>query len=687
MELLLIFLFAATPAPALAGEDASALAGEDAPAPALLVAQAGATPAPAKEEDEEGLDDFFAETPEPHETYVAPHDFKLELGAGVRFFSAEGSHRASEYLHEQTWPTLDGHLGLYGIGKHRVKADTVIRNPRDFCVDGVYGLGELLQVRLTGTALHHDTEAPTPLDLGPDPRFSVGTGELPDHRYIDTQTGRLKVMLKLPDFPAHLVLDGWLHHRTVNQARPFLGGSGHFDDLALQHAPDLASDLFQEGSATLNSHLGPVELSFIHRQVALTPLSAFETYRYEGALPLGAGEYARNLSTVWRGHTEELALNSDNSGMYSLVGRLRWSEVANPRADLKGRTLGAYLAATARPFPSLSLRGSVSGRTVGWRGPDTATITNVTTGETTAVPARPPLDRNELITRLRLRYRVNRDAVLDLRFRRQDLQRPDGSDWGLSPYTIRSRIGARVKVDAHRTITVEGGYEHEWIAAPALNTEPDATGKTELSLTWRPSPHFSARGRYQYAMGMRESLAYEVSGVTVRGGARRTGSHNAQGSVTINTNDGITLLLLYGYMQVQVGQELAYDLWSTEEDTPFLRDPLALYQHDLHQVVGDLSWRPLDWLHTGLRVSTNSAHSRFTPTEPLALEPVSIAAFSSGFSLQYRVDAYLRLQVHPRWTTSLTGGWRSIDQAANPYDPWPDSSTTFLAVHVMRSFE
>ncbi len=615
------------------------------------------------------------------------------LEVGGRVFSHAGSERAEEYGELQDGPALSGSAALYPF-PHRIRIDGEFLDDSNF-IDLRYGLSDVVLLRWTHSALNHnlptinlvdlDTETTSPGVINNNPATAYG---------LSFQHDRFALRLKPHSYHAHFFLLGDIVKTGGLVQQRSLGGSGFFNALTRTVEPRKADGATTTLTMGANSHLGPLEAEFTHREKRYRQdgdallVRFYETAETEKEIIRAGGRYPYNTDPETRGRSNELRLHSSYTGRIVVSGTLRTAHRENLAGGASADTVTGSGALTWIPSHRMALFAKIRHRSRDTRAPETVFVPDL------ADPAngygddqvRQPVDMRDTTVSLTTRLRAAPGVVLRGRYEHRNRIRTNEEAWHLPRSTKRHTLELSADVRLARGLRSRVRYNRQSYNDPAYNVEPDRSHHTRATLTWTPSARINFFAGYDRLRGSRQELRFVDPDGPVEGPeSRKTAGDRITGSLTIALREDLTAGLTYLNYRNRIRQDIVYH--SAEPPFPALVDPGVYYRdranhHGLH-----LSYTPDAPFGLSVSIDYTLSKGLFSPESTDLLEPVSVADFSRLAVEEYGCNATAFYDLRHDLRMTIEYRFRTFhDLNDRPDDAVGDSTVNMVWVKFRRTW-
>lgn len=622
----------------------------------------------------------FCATAVAQEEYIQPYKFpeiepELALEGGFGFVWDSGSRRAGEYRYLKDSPTFGAYLEAFPF-PHRVYLEIDYLNENDFFVDARYAYKDLVLSRWINSTVYHNLDNDTLVDLGAGGSSPDVLRRDPSQRYsLRTGINGLFLRFKTPDYPFHVYLHSRIVDKRGTMQKRFLGGSGWFNNLVrTSQKRDVNWDT-TDITVGLNSHLGPIEADYSHREKRLDAGGQrIMTESYGASAERGAGVFPHSLVSDIESSTDTLKVHT------SYTGRITASLTVSA-TDSENQISGAQadyvsVAGDLRWMPQTKLtfffkyrhrERDASARSAlpeGYLG-----FTSYSAAVVSGVQIRPLISSRSDVYSATVRYRAIKNLDLRAGFKHRSVDRSNSEVWQVSPSTSQNSVFLSAAGRLAKGLKLDGKYEYRHESSPAYNTQPEDSHRGRVALTWSPLQKLMAFLSYDLTRGESDSITFEDA-LT---GDRDIKNDKVMGSVTVLLGERLSLTGAYAYLRNTVEQDHIYGA----SVFPDIR-----YRNQAHNISIRSSYSPLERLRLGAGISHTRSKGDISP------DPAGVASFS-------------RLEV---WETiysasadyDFSGGWGLAadyeftdfdDRLENPQNPtFSDGEAHLLFVSLSKKW-
>ena len=419
--------------------------------------------------------------------------FEGDLRLGYRWNMTSGNPMAGEYQYQHS-AVAGSAIIEYDPLPNRILLETYIQNSKDYFAEFDYAYKDIVMLNLTSRSLFHNLDH---YSLGRDdpatltPYFTdLNTGDLYG---TSNAMSRIQVRVKTPDFPFHIYLEAKNQekHGTIQQR--FLSSfSGGFNKLARSRDIDWET---QEAKATVNSHLGPVEVEYSH---ATKKFSDTHGKVMTDTVPGGSLSYTHNLVPDLESSVDTVKIHTSHTGRISATATYSSGERKNTDSNAKATFVNAAGDFGWIQAKDVTVAVKYRHYSVDQQNPDSVTSIN-SLGGTTAYAVRNAINYQKDIMSGMVRYRATEKLTVRGEYSLESLSRDvwtgdAAGSWLLDDKITKNtaRLGATYRLT--NKLMLRGDVSHQAAAVPANsvdNTYPETSDAARGTLTWTPKPWFN----------------------------------------------------------------------------------------------------------------------------------------------------------------------------------------------------
>jgi len=489
--------------------------------------------------------------------YQLGSPFEGDVNLGYRFNSTTGNPMAGEYEYQHS-SAAGSALLEYDPLPHRVLFETYIQNKKDYFGEFDYSYKDVVMLNMLSRSLYHNLDHYSIGQTDTAPGGRTVTDLNPGDLYgMSDAMNRIQVRVKTPDFPFHIFLEAKTQekHGTIQQR--FMNSFTSGDKLARSRDIDYET---QEAKATVNSHLGPVEVEYSHGTKKFSDTHG-KVMTDTSPAPT-AVTYTHNLVPDLESSVDTVKVHTSHTGRISATATYSSGERKNTDSNVKTSFVNA--AGDFGWIPTKDLTFAVKYRhySVDQDNPDIITaLTVASTSTPTTLSVRNAINYQRDIMSGMVRYRATDKLTLRAEYAFESLTRdvwagdPAGG-WQLDDKVTKNtvRFGATYRLT--NKLMLRGDVSRQTAAVPADsvdNTYPETSDTARGTLTWTPKAWFS----------------WLLSGGTVREergnlggdftGTRTTERNRALTSVTFILGKKTSITPSYAFFQNKQNGPIVYD--------------------------------------------------------------------------------------------------------------------------------
>ena len=420
--------------------------------------------------------------------------FEGDVRLGYRLNSTTGNPMAGEYEYQHS--SVAGSAVIeYDPLPHRILLETYVQNQKDYFGEFDYSYRDIIMVNMLARSLFHNLDH---YSLGKDDPatatpyfqdFSIG-----DLYGMSDAMNRAQVRVKTPDFPFHIYLEAKNQVKRGTIQQRFLSSfSGGFNKLSESRGIDWETD---EAKATVNSHLGPLEIEYSHGTKKFSDSSGNKIMT--SVVPGGPLIYTHNLVPDLESSVDTVKIHTSHTGRIS--GGVTYASGERKNTDSTAKATFVNAAGDIGWIPTKDITVSVKYRrhTVDQTNPDTVASLNSLGGETTYA-VRNAINYQKDIMSGMVRYRATDRLTVRGEYSFESLNRDvwtgdAAGSWLLDDKIKKNiaRFGATYRFT--NKLMLRGDVSHQTAAVPANsvdNTYPETSDTARGILTWSPKPWFN----------------------------------------------------------------------------------------------------------------------------------------------------------------------------------------------------
>lgn len=462
--------------------------------------------------------------------------FEGDVRMGYRWATQEGSPMSGEYeyLHGSAAGTA---IIEYDPLPNRFLLEMHALSNKEYFGELDYSYGDVFMLNGMARSLFHNLYH---YSLGQDdpttssPAFSDYNAT--DVYGVQDAMNRLQVRFKTPDFPFHIYLEAKTQRKEGLAQQMFLSafsGSGGFSKSSRSRDIDWRT---QEAKATVNSHLGPVEVEYSHaaKRFDLAAEGRILTDTFSGT------GMTSNLVPSIESTADTIKIHSSHTGRIAAAGTYSQGEKLNNDSGTKVLYVNAAGDLTLIPWKELTVSVKYRRFRVNEETPDYVTLAGVTSGApaTGALSVREAMNYSKDLVSTLVRFRATQNLTVRVEGAWESLFRtvwpgydtlPSGDPayWSLDQRVTRStaRLGATYRF--LNRFYLRGDVSRQTANVPQNsvdNSYPDTIDNARGSLTWSPSAWFSMLLSGGMTQEKRDSQAAPFAGSKTTDRSRLLGS-------------------------------------------------------------------------------------------------------------------------------------------------------------------
>lgn len=472
--------------------------------------------------------------------------FDGDIAFGYRWVTNEGNTRAGEY--EYLHSSLGGQAVIeYDPLPHRLLLETYFNNTHDYFNELDYSYRDVVMLNYTGRRMYHNLDH---LSIGADdpatPSPSMTDFDPNAEYFSDTALNRVQLRLKTPDFPFHLYLEAKNQEKHGSIQQRFMRSfSSGFSKASQTRDIDYETS---EAKATMNSHLGPLEVEISHA------VKEFGNTRDKSMTDATAVTYTHNQVSDTESSVDTVKVHTSHTGRISAAVTYSAGERKNKDSNVKTEFVNA--AGDFTWIPRKEVTFSLKYRHYEVTPDAPTTVSSVSLAGLTTYSVKDPIGYTKDIMSALVRYRATDALTLRAEFAYDDLTRDfTPGAWLLDENITRTtaRLGASYQLT--RRIVMRGDVTHVTANVPedsVDNTYSDTVDMGRLSLTWMPKPWYNLFIAGATIREKRDELAAPFTG------ERETQRDRAQASMTFLINKQTAVIPGYSYYQNKQNTSVAY---------------------------------------------------------------------------------------------------------------------------------
>jgi len=520
---------------------------------------------------------LYAAEPEAGTEYQTPFEADLRLGFGsVRTDKNPINAAPFQFLHSSGTGSLNMEWDPL---PHRFVLDSYYLNSKDYFADMDYSWRDVIVVNFLTRGVYHNLEH---LRFGADDPLTAQPSftDLNPNDVYGSQTRISKgfFRFKLPDFPLHVFAEVRQLDREGTFQQRFLHANNLFPPAKFSESRQYETRGV-EVSAGMNSHLGPVEVEYVHTQKELDVLG---TKSLSDPFLAGTESFQHNLIPELESSADTIKLHTSLTGR--LVAGATYTSGDKKNKDSDARTEHSMTAGdvTFIPVNSLALFLKYRHYETENKNPDTVIASTMLGPVTYNVRDSLSVERDTVTGTAR--FRASEDLSFKGEYDVEAYQRTTGrygtvltpppagepAFWDFPKETTKGTARLGVVYRLLRTIMVRADYRHLTVDNPAYETDPDSGDYAKATVTWTPSPVMNFAVGYN---GGWEERDYEDLDPALAGRKREASREQAIGSMSFIIAKRSSITATYSYFKNKVEQGIVFDigggLTDMERDVPY----------------------------------------------------------------------------------------------------------------------
>ncbi|MEK6742799.1 MAG: hypothetical protein AABZ15_04285 [Nitrospirota bacterium] len=415
--------------------------------------------------------------------------FEGDVNLGYRLNMTSGNPMAGEYEYQHS--SVAGSAVIeYDPLPHRMLFETHIQNSRDYFGELDYSYKDIVMLNMASRSLFHNLDHYSIGRNDPAPGGRTVTDLDPGDIYgTSNAMNRFQVRVKAPDFPFHIFLEARNQekHGTIQQR--FMSSFTAGDKLSRSRDIDYET---QEAKATVNSHLGPVEVEYSHAAKKFSDTHG----KVMTDTSLAVGTYTHNLVPDLESSVDTVKIHTSHTGRISAAATYSSGDRKNTDSNVKAAFVNAAGDFGWIPTKDLTVAVKYRHHSVDQDNPDT--ISSLIT-LTTATTVRKAINYQRDIMSGMVRYRATERLTVRAEYAFESLNRDvwtgdAAGSWKLDDKVTRNtaRLGATYRFT--NKLMLRGDVSHRTAAVPANSvdtTYPATSDEARGVLTWTPKSWFN----------------------------------------------------------------------------------------------------------------------------------------------------------------------------------------------------
>ena len=423
--------------------------------------------------------------------YQLGSPFEGDVRLGYRWNMTSGNPMAGEYEYQHS--SVAGSAVIeYDPLPHRILLETYVQNQKDYFGEFDYAYKDIIMMNMMSRSLYHNLD-----------HYSIGQNDPVTGRTVtDLSPGdlygmsdamnRIQVRFKTPDFPFHIYLEAKTQekHGTIQQR--FMSAFTAGDKMARSREIDYET---QEAKATVNSHLGPLEVEYSH---ATKKFSDTHGKVMTDTVPGVAQSYTHNLVPDLESSVDTIKIHTTHTGRISGSATYASGDRKNTDSLAKGTFVNAAGDLGWIPTKDLTVAVKYRHYSVDQQNPDSVTSVN-SLGVATTYAVRNAINYQKDAMSGMVRYRATDKLTVRGEYSFESLTRDvwtgdAAGSWMLDDKITKNtvRVGATYRLT--NKLMLRGDASHQTAVVPANsvdNTYPETSDAARGTLTWMPKSWFN----------------------------------------------------------------------------------------------------------------------------------------------------------------------------------------------------
>jgi len=414
--------------------------------------------------------------------------FEGDVNLGYRWNMTSGNPMAGEYQYQHS--SVAGSAVIeYDPLPNRILFETHILNSKDYFTEFDYAFKDIVMLNITSRSLYHNLDH---YSIGQSTAGMTVTDVNPADIYgASNAMNNFQVRFKTPDFPLHIYLEARNQekHGTIQQR--FMSSFTAGDKMSRSRDIDYET---QEAKATVNSHLGPVEVEYSHatKNFSDTHGKVMTDTNASGVT------YTHNQVPDLESSVDTVKIHTAYTGRISATATYSSGERKNTDSNVKATFVNAAGDFGWIPTKDVTVAVKYRHYSVDQDNPDT--VTSITSlGSTTNNTVRNAINYQKDIVSGMVRYRATDKLTLRAEYAFESMNRdvwtgdPAGG-WQLDDKVTRNtvRLGATYRLT--NKLMLRGDISSQTAAVPENsvdNTYPETSNAARGTLTWMPKSWFN----------------------------------------------------------------------------------------------------------------------------------------------------------------------------------------------------
>lgn len=322
-----------------------------------------------------------------------------------------------------------------------------------------------------------------------------------DNYGIQYRDSNASVKFKMPDYPAHLILEGRILDREGRSQQRFVNENcaTRCHKLSYGRDTDWRTEEFNIG---IDGHLGPVELAYIHNSKNFKDKNDVPTFLYGpsfGNRPAGTFEHNKNsdlssFSNIFKIHTSNTG-RIVASGTYT-IGK-RENDTSGGNVDYKAGA-GDF---TWVPSSNFTVVVKFRHLDLNVDNPETITVMSKEGTFSQTFPVRPSISSRKNTANMILTWRPLKGVSLRGEYERAETNRGNTDVWTIPDKTTEDAIKFTGRFRPGKNIILKAGYKYRNIDNPVYEDRSSKIHEGTGAITWSPSTIWGVSFNYSAVRG------------------------------------------------------------------------------------------------------------------------------------------------------------------------------------------
>jgi hypothetical protein len=417
--------------------------------------------------------------------------FDGDVRLGYRWNMDSGNPMAGEYEYQHSSPAGSAVIE-YDPLPHRTLLEMYIQNQKDYFAEFDYAFKDIVMLNMASRSVFHNLNH---YSIGLNDPASGGmtvTDLNPGDLYgTSNAMSRIQVRVKTPDFPFHIYLEAKNQEKHGTIQQQFMSSFTAGNKMSRSRDIDWETE---EAKATVNSHLGPVEIEYSHAEKKFS-----DTHGKVMTDTSTSGiTYTHNLVPDLESSVDTIKIHTSHTGRIAASATYSSGDRKNTDSGVKAAFVNA--AGDIGWIPTKDVTVSVKYRhySVDQQNPDTVTSVNGL-GGTTTYAVRNALNYEKDVMSGMVRYRWTERLTVRVEYAYEFLSRdvwtgdPAGS-WQLDDKIAKNTIRFGATYRFTNKLMLRGDISRQTADVPAYsvdNTYPETSDTARGTLTWTPKTWFN----------------------------------------------------------------------------------------------------------------------------------------------------------------------------------------------------